>query len=179
MPVRNSAARWGSLAQLFHWVIVVLIVTQFVLGLIAADLPLGMHKLATLARHKSIGITILMLAILRLGWRGLNPVPLLPATLKPYERILAHVTHVALYVLLFALPISGWLMSSARNFPVSWFNLFQLPDVVGPDQGLYQFMLTTHHVLAWCLGAIATLHLLAALKHHFVLKDDVLKRMLP
>jgi cytochrome b561 len=84
-----------------------------------------------------------------------------------------------LYVLLFAMPLSGWMMSSARGFPVSWFGFIQLPDLVPKSKPLYDAFLTTHEVLAWTLGAVVTLHVAAALKHHFVLKDDTLRRMLP
>jgi cytochrome b561 len=179
MTIRNTTLRWGALAQLLHWTIVALIIVQVTLGSIAHDLPLGMEKLVTLARHKSVGITILMLAAIRLLWRWFNPTPPLPPTLKPYERFLARFTHAALYVLLFALPISGWIMSSARNFRVSWFSVFQLPDLVSPNRPLYDTMLATHQVLVWTLGVVALLHAAAALKHHFILKDDVLRRMLP
>ena len=179
MPIRNTTARWGSLAQLLHWVIVALIITQLVLAGMSSRLPLGMAKLAVLARHKSVGITILGLAIIRLAWRWLNPTPELPNTLKPYERVLANVTRFMLYALLFAMPFTGWIMSSARNFPVSWFNLVQLPDLVAPNRPLYDAMHETHEILAWTLIAVAVLHAAAALKHHFVLKDDVLRRMLP
>jgi cytochrome b561 len=178
MQFRNSTARWGSVAQLLHWLIVALIITQVVLALWAGQLH-GMAKLAMLARHKSVGITILMLAVVRLGWRLVNPTPPLPPTLKPYERFLANFTHAALYVLIFAMPITGWIMTSARGFPASWFNVFQLPDLVAKNRPLYEAMKETHQALALTLGAIATLHLLAALKHHFVLKDTVLRRMLP
>jgi cytochrome b561 len=176
--LRNSTVRWGSVAQFFHWTIVVLIITQFVLALTAEELH-GMKKLAMLARHKSFGITILMLAVIRLLWRLSNPTPPLPPTLKPYERFLARFTHSALYALIFVTPLTGWIMSSARGFPVSWFNLFQLPDLVAKNRQLYDFMVATHVTLAWTLATIAGLHLLAALKHHFVMKDTVLRRMLP
>ncbi len=179
MLIRNTTRRWGSIAQLFHWVIVVLIVAQFTLATLFDDLPAGAKKLTLLARHKSIGITILMLAFLRLGWRWSNATPLLPDTLKPYERRLARLTHGLLYVLLFAVPLTGWLMSSARGFPVSWFGLLQLPDLVPKNKNLYDMLVDTHITLAWTLGAVATLHLGAALKHHFMLRDDVLRRMLP
>ena len=179
MGLRNTKARWGALAQLLHWAIVALVITQFTLGTMADSLPLGMHKLAVLARHKSVGITIFMLAVVRLLWRWSNPTPVLPPTLKPYEQQLARFTHAALYALLLLMPLTGWIMSSARSFPVSWFGLFQLPDLVAPNRTLYDAMLQTHAALAWALAAIATLHLLAALKHHFILKDDVLRRMLP
>jgi cytochrome b561 len=178
MQLRNTTVRWGSVAQFLHWLIVALIITQVTLALTADELH-GMAKLAMLARHKSVGITILMLATVRLVWRLANPTPPLPSTLKPYERFLANFTHAALYVLIFALPITGWIMSSARGFPVSWFSLFQLPDLVAKNRPLYEAMQETHEALALTLGAVATLHLLAALKHHFVLKDTVLRRMLP
>lgn len=179
MTLRNTTGRWGAIAQSFHWIVVALIITQFVVIKIAHGLPLGNDKIELIARHKSVGITILMLAALRLLWRLFNPVPALPGTLKPYERALAHLTHTGLYVLLFAMPITGWMMSSARNFPVSWFGFVQLPDLVAPDRGLYETLHETHELLANVLIAIAVLHVLAALKHHFFLKDDVLRRMLP
>jgi len=178
MTLRNSTTRWGGIAQLLHWLIVALIILQVTLGTIADDLG-GMKRLAMLARHKSVGITILALALLRLLWRGGNPTPALPDTLRPYERFLAQFTHGALYFLLFAMPLSGWMMSSARGFPVSWFGFLQLPDFVPRNRALYDVMLGTHHVLVWVLAAVVLLHVAAALKHHFVLKDDVLKRMLP
>ncbi|MEO8308361.1 MAG: cytochrome b/b6 domain-containing protein [Pseudomonadota bacterium] len=177
---KNTPLRWGSVSKLFHWVIVALIITQFVLANMAEDLPLGMAKLATLARHKSVGITILALAVLRLLWRLYNRnSPPLPADLKPYQRGLAHLTHYGLYLLLFAMPLSGWMMSSAKNYPVSWFGMFTLPNLVPPDEGVFALMKSTHGVLAGTLVVIATLHVLAALYHHFMKKDDVLRRMLP
>ncbi len=180
MPIRNTTTRWGSLGQLFHWVIVALVITQFVLGTLSASLPpASFAKLKWLTPHKSVGITILALAVLRLVWRWMNPTPPLPNTLKPYERTLAHVTHFALYLLLFAMPLTGWVMSSARSFPVSWFGIVQLPDFVGRNPKLYETLHTTHELLAWTLAAVAVLHAAAAFKHHLVLKDDVLKRMLP
>jgi cytochrome b561/polyisoprenoid-binding protein YceI len=179
MTIRNTPARWGAVAQLFHWLIVALIAIQATLGLTGRLLPLGVEKLAMLARHKSIGITILGLAALRLLWRWLNPTPPLPSNLTPHERVLARCTHAMLYVLLFAMPLTGWVMSSARGFPVSWFGLHQLPDLVPKSRGLYDAMVTTHELLAIALGLTVALHIAGALKHHFVLKDGTLRRMLP
>jgi cytochrome b561 len=178
MIIRNTPHRWGAIAQLLHWTIVVLIIVQFTLAALAEDLP-PLKKLGMLARHKSVGLTILALAILRLAWRSLNPRPALPDTLKPYQRVLARWTHALMYLLLFAMPLSGWMMSSARGFPVSWFGFFQLPDLVPKNRALYEALLTTHGTLAVALGALVTLHAAAALTHHFMLKDDVLRRMLP
>jgi cytochrome b561 len=179
MALRNTLRRWGAIAQLFHWLIVALIIVQVTLAEMADDLPDGLRKLRLFAWHKSFGITILILVILRLSWRSLNPHPPLPDNLKPYERKLAHFSHAALYTLLFAIPLSGWTMSSARGFPVSWFGFFQLPDLVPKSRPLYEALVTTHVTLVCVLGAVVALHIAGALKHHFVHKDDVLKRMLP
>ena len=179
MPIRNTRERWGSLSQLFHWLIVALILVQAPLGLTGLLLPLGMEKLAVLARHKSIGMTILGLAALRLLWRWVNPTPPLPPNLKPHERWLAHFTHVSLYGLLFAMPLTGWIMSSARGFPVSWFNLVQLPNLVSRNLALYHLLVRVHVALAITLALALALHVAAALKHHFVLHDDTLRRMVP
>jgi cytochrome b561/polyisoprenoid-binding protein YceI len=179
MILRNTPLRWGAVAQLLHWLIVALIALQATLGLMGLLLPIGVEKLAVLARHKSVGLTILGLATLRLLWRWLNPIPPLPRNLKRYERWLAHGTHAALYGLLFVMPLTGWIMSSARGFSVSWFGLFQLPDLAPKSEPLYQAMIRTHAVLAACLAVIVALHVAAALKHHFLLKDDTLRRMLP
>jgi len=176
--MRNTERRWGAVAQFLHWSIVALIIVQVTLASIAEDQPLA-KKVVTLGWHKSVGITILVLALLRLLWRFANPVPNLPDTLKPLERKLAHFTHFMLYALLFAQPISGWMMSSARGFPVSWFGFFQLPDLVPKSKPLYDALVTTHATLAVVLGVVVTLHVAGALKHHFYLKDDVLRRMLP
>ena len=179
MAIRNTRDRWGAISQLLHWLIVVLIALQATLGLTGIMLPLGVEKLAVLATHKSIGITILALAALRLLWRWLNPTPPLPSNLKPYERLLAHFTHKGLYVLLFAMPLTGWIMSCARGFPVSWYNLFELPNLAPKSEALYDAMVVTHAILASSLAVIVALHIAGALKHHFVLKDDTLRRMLP
>ncbi|MBV9695621.1 MAG: cytochrome b [Gammaproteobacteria bacterium] len=179
MILRNTLWRWGAVSQTLHWLIVALIVTQVTLASMADDLPVGPRKIKLLATHKSIGITILALVCVRLLWRWSNPTPPLPDNLRPYERTAARATHGLLYALLFAMPLSGWMMSSARGFPVSYFGFFTLPDLVPKSRPLYEALLTTHGVLAVILIAVAALHALAALRHHFWLKDDVLRRMLP
>lgn len=179
MPIRNTLERWGSVAKFFHWVIVLLVVTQFTLAFIAEGLPIGLQKLAVLARHKSVGITILALATLRLLWRAANRTPAMPATMARWEMLAARGTHALLYALLLAVPLAGWIMSSAKNFPVSWFGFLQLPDLVAPNEATFETAHEVHEVLAFTLGAVAILHLLAALKHHFLDRDAVLRRMLP
>lgn len=179
MQFQNTLERWGEPAKLLHWLVVLLIIAQFVLANIAEDLPLGMQKLSLLARHKSVGITILALALLRLAWRSMNPTPTLPTSVKPLQQKLAHLTHVLLYALLFAMPLSGWAMSSAKNYPVSWFGMIQLPDLVAPSEPLFQLLRETHDTLSSILLALAALHVAGALKHQFIDRDGVLRRMLP
>jgi cytochrome b561 len=179
MPNQSSPGRYTAVAQAFHWIIAALIVTQFTLGWMGEDLPLGIHKLSLLARHKSFGMTVLMLAILRLIWRLFNRPPELPAGMSSTERLLARGTHVAFYALLFIMPLTGWLMSSAKNYSVSWFGRFTWPDLIAPNERAFDVLRNTHDALSWLLFALAILHILAALKHHFWHKDDVLLRMLP
>jgi cytochrome b561 len=179
MPTRTEPTRYSAPAQLFHWVIAALIVTQFVLARMQEHLPLGARKLGILARHKSVGMTILMLAILRLAWRLWHPAPPLPPKMRTFERRAARATHAAFYVLLFAMPLTGWMMSSAKNYSVSWFGLFTWPNLIGKNEQAFDFLRSTHDLLSDVLFAVAMLHILAALKHHFWDRDDVLVRMLP
>jgi len=179
MPNQSSPQRYGAVAQGFHWIIAGLVVTQFTLGWMGHDLPLGLRKLALLARHKSFGMTVLMLAVLRLLWRLFKRPPELPPGMSKTERILARGTHIAFYVLLFAMPLTGWTMSSAKNYSVSWFGLFTWPNLIAPNEHAFDLLRSTHHLLSDALLAIAILHILAALKHHFWNKDEVLIRMVP
>ncbi|MFM1885631.1 MAG: hypothetical protein RL026_788 [Pseudomonadota bacterium] len=182
LVLRNTQKRWGALAQVLHWLVVWAVITQFVLAEVAAGLPDGLAKLATLAQHKSVGITILALALLRLAWRRVNRgrSPVLPADLRPWEKPLAHLTHHGLYLLLVVVPLTGWMMSSAKNYPVSWFNLLgPLPDLVPPNQSLYDWLEAAHGYSALAMQWLAIVHALAALFHHFIRRDDVLSRMLP
>lgn len=178
MPARNSALRYGIVAQSLHWAIVVLLIVQVTLGMIADELPLGLEKLALLARHKSFGITILGLAVIRLAWRWIDRPPP-PPPMPRWQQLAANLNHWALYALLFAMPLSGWMMSSASNYPVSWFGLAQLPDLVLPDRSLKEQLEEVHELLATILISLALLHVAAALKHQFFDRDGLLFRMLP
>lgn len=179
MRLKNDEMRYGAVAQLLHWAIVALVVTQFVLANKAHHLPLGSAKLATLAQHKSVGITILGLAILRMIWRWFNPVPGVPAGTPTWQRLAARGSHFLLYALLLVIPVLGWLMSSARNFPVSWWGLVTLPDFIEPNKQAYEFFHEAHELAAKLLFVVALIHAAAALKHHFLDRDNVLRRMLP
>jgi len=178
MPARNTRDRYGTVAQTLHWLVVAMLIVQFTLAYVAKNLPLGPDKLGTLARHKSVGITILAVAVLRLAWRSFNPPPPLPP-MPQWQAIAARVSHASLYTLLFAMPLIGWTMSSASNYPVSWFGFVQLPDLVAPDADLKQMLRDTHVLLSRLLATLAGVHLLAALKHQFHDRDNLMFRMLP
>ncbi len=179
MPNTTRPQRYDAVAQLLHWTVAALIVVQFVLAYMADDLPAGVHKLALFARHKSFGMTVLMLAVVRLGWRLAHAPPPLPARMRPIEQRLARGAHAAFYVLLFSMPLTGWLMSSAKNYSVSWFGVFTWPNLIGKNERAFELLRDTHDTLSVVLLVIASLHVIAALKHHFWDKDDVLTRMLP
>ena len=178
MQLKNTGARYGAVAQLFHWAIVALVITQFVLAKRADGLS-PVAKIGVLATHKSVGITILGLALLRLAWRLFNPVPPQPPGVPGWQQRAAHVSHFLLYALLFITPVLGWLMSSARAFSVSWFGLVTLPDFIAPDKAAFETLHAAHEFMAISLGVLAIVHAAAALKHHFFDRDDVLRRMLP
>jgi cytochrome b561 len=179
MIFRNTTRAWGSVSKTLHWVIVLMIINQWIIAERAEDLPRGPALIEALWWHKSLGITVLFLAVIRLAWRWMNPVPSLQQETRPWERMAAKVSHVLLYALIFAVPLSGWMMSSARSFPVSWFGLFQLPDLVPSNSELYEWMRDVHGALFAALVTVALVHAAGALKHHFIDRNDVLRRMLP
>lgn len=179
IPLANTPMRYGIVAQTFHWVIVALVMLQFVLGIWAHALPISLERLILLARHKSIGFTIFGLVVLRLGWRLYSPPPPQPPVPHPVFRMAARLSHILLYALLLSMPVIGWLLSSASNLTVSWFGLFSLPNLVRPDRRLAHWLLFTHQSMAWLLLTLVILHISAALWHHIILRDEVLLRMLP
>ncbi len=179
MQIKNSAERYGAIAQLLHWSVVALIVTQFVLALEAKGATSLLQKAQLLTSHKSIGMTIFMLAVLRLGWRLINDVPAPLPQMPAWQERLANVVHWLLYALILATPFIGWAMSSAKNYAVSWFGMFVFPNLVAPDEDRFEQLKLLHKILAYSILSLALLHIAAALKHHFIDKDNVLRRMLP
>ena len=179
ISLRNTAERYGAVAQLLHWTIAALVLVQFALGVSAQDLPVGMERLIVLSRHKALGMTVFVLVLLRLAWRVFSPAPPPPADLNSLPRRLAQGTHGLLYALLLVMPLMGWVSSSASNLTVTWFGLFEFPDLVDADSGLAELATEIHAKLAWLLSATVIVHVSAALWHHGVRRDDVLWRMLP
>ena len=175
-------AMYTTTAKLLHWLVASLVVVQFVLanlGERAEDADNIACELALFANHRSVGITILALIIIRLLWRWRNPPPPLPETVPQWQLMASRVSHYSLYGILLVMPISGWLMTSAADVSVSWFGLVELPDFVSPDHERHEFFEGIHKLLAKLLFVIASLHILAALKHGLFDKDGVLQRMLP
>ena len=173
-------ARYGGVARFFHWSIAGLIVLQYVLaklGELAEDDGERLRALALLANHKSVGMMVLALAVLRVGWRFIKTPPRLPAGMPNWQQTASHVSHWSLYALIFAMPISGWLLSSAAAYSVSWFGVFTWPDLIEPSKAWRSAMHSTHDILGKLLFAVAVLHIVAACKHHFLDRDDVLRRM--
>lgn len=177
--MKNTPQSYGPVSKLFHWLLFALLFCAFALGLTMTDMELSPDKLRLYQLHKSFGIAIMGVALLRLLWRLLNPVPEMPAAMARWEKQAAHVTHAVLYILMLLVPLIGWIMSSASGYPVSVFGLFVMPNLVQPDKELAEFLAEVHETLAWGMLALVGLHVAAALKHHFINKDNVLRRMLP
>lgn len=184
--IRNSTKGYGLVAIAFHWIMAAMILGMIGLGVYMHELPktdLATFELYQL--HKSIGFVILFLAILRLGWRALNPSPKLPENMKAWEKALAHLGHAGLYAIMFALPVTGWIMVSASQFgiPTIIFNALTVPHLPIPEAivskaDVEAAFRAVHEYLAWFTIALVIGHVAAALKHHFILRDTVLRRMI-
>lgn len=162
-----------------HWIIALLIFTAFPLGVYMHDIPLSPDKLRLYSWHKWIGVTIFLLAVLRIFWRSTHRPPPLPATMQPWERFAAEAVHYALYLLMLAIPLSGWLMSSAKGVQTVWFGVLPLPDLLAKDKAIGDALKLLHVILNFTMLGLVVAHIGAALKHHFIEHDDILARMLP
>lgn len=172
-------ARYTPTAIALHWIVAIGIAGTFALGLYMHDLPLSPSKLTLYSYHKWAGVTLFLLVLIRLLWRMSHPAPVLPATMPALMQKAAAAGHLVLYVLMFAIPLSGWIMSSAKGFQTVWFGVIPLPDLVGKDKELGHLLGEVHEFLSYSLLLLVVGHVAAALKHHWIDKDDVLTRMLP
>lgn len=179
MPIRNTAERWGWVSIGLHWLTLLAIAGLVIVGLVMQELPNSPTKIQVYGLHKSFGLTVLALTVLRLLWRLVagTPAPV-PGTPR-WQSFIAQATHGALYVILLAMPLSGWLYNSASGFPLRWFGLFALPKLSGYDAGVKAFALAAHEWLFIALAVIVAVHAAAALKHHYLDRDATLSRMLP
>ena len=184
MTDRNQALSFAPLttytktAITFHWLMAALLIANFALGLTMEDMALSPQKLQFVSWHKWVGITLLGLVTLRFLWRAFANRPVL-LPMAVWQRRLAKLTHFLMYVLLFAIPISGWVMSSAGGFTVTYLGLFPLPDLVAKDKQLFELLKEVHEVLNFTLLGLVILHVLAVLKHQFIDRDATLARMVP
>jgi cytochrome b561 len=175
--LKNNDTTYGAVAKGFHWLLFLLLTISIIFGNYLAGLPKGAEKLEAAGMHKSFGAIILTLILLRLLWRLFNVQPGDPEGTTPIQSRLASVMHWGLYLLMFAQPISGILMSQAAGVPVSFFGLFEFPVFLDKNIPLADFFRGIHGIV-WILLVLAVVgHVGAALYHHYIEKDDVLKRM--
>jgi cytochrome b561 len=172
-------AHYKPVAKGLHWLTALCVFGLIALGLWMVDLPFGRTKLEAFAWHKWIGLTVLLLTLVRWVWRAMHPPPVLPTTVTPWERALAPWVHILLLVLLLALPVSGWLMSSAGGVKVIWFGYVPMPDLVPRDPDLFEILRTLHHWLAWTLMGVLVVHVAAVARHDFLRRDGIFRRMSP
>ena len=180
MSLKNTTDRWGGISQLLHWTIAILIVLIGIVGLVMGELPRSPKYFWVYTAHKSLGLTVLALVLVRIGWRlyagAPRPVPGTPRL----QALLASATHGAIYLLILALPLSGWIYDSANALrPFRWFGLVEVPKLVAPDEALAASAHGAHEWLFWLLMALVAGHAGAALYHHFIQRDATLARMLP
>lgn len=179
MRFRDGPNGWGSVTRLLHWSVAALILALFALGWLARLVPLSPGKITLFYWHKSLGILVLALVLIRLGWRAGNRPPPLPAGLAPWEPVAARAMHALLYFLILLVPLSGWLVDSAAGIPFRIFWIVPLPAISPVSGHLEQLFKLAHLSASWALAAVLLGHIGAALRHHFLLHDDVLRRMLP
>lgn len=180
MPARNTHDSYGSVAKLFHWVISLLIIGMLIVGTSFSFIDKGPFKMALYTAHKSTGLTILILMVLRLLWRWANPTPKLPDSVPSWQRKLAHLSHFLLYLCVILIILAGWIMSTAAGHPPNfwWMGHISLP-LIPKSKQLASIASDFHTGLAWTLLVLIIIHVCGALKHHFIYKDNVLKRMAP
>ncbi len=179
MRLRNDRRHWGAVSISLHWLVVLLVITIAVLGLYMTDLPLGLYKVKVYALHKSLGLTVLALGVLRLAWIVFTGRPRELPGAPAWQALATRLGHWGLYALLLIVPLSGWWYNTVAGFGLRWFGLFQVPDLGVADAALKDMAKERHEVLFYVLAGLVAVHAAAALWHHYALRDDTLRRMLP
>lgn len=178
-PNSPQATAYTRTAIGLHWLIALALAGTFALGLYMHELPLSPQKLKLYSWHKWAGVSIFLCVMLRLAWRLGHRPPALPAHMPAWQARVAEATHHLLYLLMFAVPLSGWLMSSAKGFQTVWFGVLPLPDLLQKDKELGDVLQQLHMALNFGMAGLVIAHAGAAIKHHLIDRDDVLARMLP
>ncbi len=173
---RSIKTQYSVSQKIFHWLSALLIFGLLIAGFVMTAMPYSPAKLDIYALHKAFGLVVIILTGFRLITRFITGMPISPPTHKQWEKILAHLTHWSLYGLLFLMPLSGWVMSSAGDFPISFFGL-NVPDITGKNEALFLKSRVVHEVLAFLIIGLAGLHIVGALKHHIIDKDQTLNMM--
>lgn len=190
MSLKNTSTSWGWPARLLHWVMALMILALLGVGTYMTGLdPFDPDRYRLTQTHKSVGFTVFILALIRVGWRAVNPSPALPAGMPRWQKAASHASHHLLYLLILAIPLTGWLMVTASplndpdNYPVQVRNmvwgLFEMPDLFpASNAALSEAFALAHSLSTKALAALLLVHVAAALKHHFVEKDTILTRMI-
>jgi cytochrome b561 len=181
-PIENTEDHYGAIAILFHWSVAFLVIGLAALGLYMVTLPdvgFNTKKVTLVLWHKEFGVLAFVLLAARLSWRVTQILPRLVENLPDWQKVAARFVHLSFYALLIALPMTGYLMSSAAGIPVSFFGLLMLPDLIHRDEDLFARYVAIHQFLGYVLILFIFVHAGAALRHHFVSKDDTLRKMLP
>ena len=171
--------RYTPVAIALHWLMALLLVGLFGVGLYMSDLTLSPWKLKVYSWHKWAGVTVFGLVLIRLLWRALHRPPTLPDGMPLLMQRAAHLGHALLYILMVAIPLAGWLMSSAKGFQTVYFGVLPIPDLLAKDKALGELLANVHAALAYVLAVVVAGHAAVALKHHLFDRDDILIRMLP
>ena len=180
MTLKNTSDRWGPVSQALHWLIVLMILGLAIAGLAMGELPKTPKYFWVYTAHKSMGLTVLALVLVRIGWRLYAGAPKPVAGTPTWQERIASATHWMLYALILAMPLSGWLYDSASGLrPFRWFGLFDVPKLIAPNDALRDASHAAHEWLFWVLVALVALHAAAAFYHHLFLRDATLTRMLP
>lgn len=174
----SSPASYDPVAKGLHWLMAVLIIGLWCVGLTMEEMPKGDLRSQVIGIHKALGVVVLALVVVRLAWRATHRTPELPDGMPALEKLGAKLGHRALYALMVAIPVDGILMSQAGGRAVNVFG-FVLPTLVEKNEQMKKFWGEGHELLAWVLAVVLVVHVVAALRHHVMLKDDVMRRMLP
>lgn len=179
MNWKNTSTQWGGVTQLFHWGMFILIIAQYTLAYIMIDLPPSDQKWKLFTWHKQIGLTLFFLAFLRLWWRTHNPIPKDSGKAPHWTHMLSRATIWILYILLFCFPLTGLLMTILSGYSVSYFGVITIPAFMQSPHLYGEIFLTAHIWISYALYTFVSLHVLGWLYHQFILKDNILLRMLP